>query len=205
MKFKILNIAIVGFCLATSLQQASATIIDFNDVSLGFSNTTTTTQDGYTFTKTNRGMATMGAGYNESYWRGNGTGRLLSWTGPGSESGFTLTDQGGSSFSLLSFDYANGYVSGNDEITSLTLTGLFSGGGTISQSILNDTSNWNTVSMSSAWSNLTSVRFIANGNTNRAMWDNIAVNEAVVPEPSTLAILALGLMGLASRRFKRQS
>ena len=34
--------------------------------------------------------------------------------------------------------------------------------------------------------------------------DNFAYKSVDVPEPSTLAILALGIMGLASRRFKKQ-
>ena len=33
--------------------------------------------------------------------------------------------------------------------------------------------------------------------------DNIIYQSSSIPEPSTLAILALGIMGLASRRFKR--
>jgi len=38
----------------------------------------------------------------------------------------------------------------------------------------------------------------------RELSDNTASAQAV-PEPSTLAIFALGLMGLASRRFKKQA
>ena len=34
---------------------------------------------------------------------------------------------------------------------------------------------------------------------------NIELNSTSVPEPSTLAIFALGIIGLASRRFKKQS
>ena len=34
-------------------------------------------------------------------------------------------------------------------------------------------------------------------------FDNLAVTQ--VPEPSTLAILSLGIMGLASRRFNKKS
>lgn len=37
------------------------------------------------------------------------------------------------------------------------------------------------------------------------LWiDNIIYQMAEVPEPSTLVIFALGIMGLASRRFKKQ-
>lgn len=35
--------------------------------------------------------------------------------------------------------------------------------------------------------------------------DNVVVSSVSVPEPSTLAIFALGMIGLASRRFKKQS
>ena len=39
----------------------------------------------------------------------------------------------------------------------------------------------------------------------QALFDGAQVIAAKIPEPSTLAIFALGLMGLASRRFKKQS
>jgi hypothetical protein len=40
---------------------------------------------------------------------------------------------------------------------------------------------------------------------NFAAIDNMSISTAEVPEPSTLAIFALGLMGLASRRFMKKS
>jgi len=49
-----------------------------------------------------------------------------------------------------------------------------------------------------------SVRDISGGN--ESFWlDGISYVKTPVPESSTLAIFALGLMGLASRRFKKQS
>lgn len=47
----------------------------------------------------------------------------------------------------------------------------------------------------------TFVTTLSNGN----FTDSIEINITQVPEPSTLAVFALGLMGLASRRFKSKS
>ncbi|AAZ25965.1 DVUA0089 family protein [Colwellia psychrerythraea] len=43
------------------------------------------------------------------------------------------------------------------------------------------------------------------GNSSGAYLLNISSTASQVPEPSTLAIFALGIMGLASRKFKKQS
>jgi len=39
--------------------------------------------------------------------------------------------------------------------------------------------------------------------SNGAFFDSIEINISQVPEPSILAVFVLGLMGLASRRFKQ--
>jgi hypothetical protein len=44
-----------------------------------------------------------------------------------------------------------------------------------------------------------------NSNINQTSVSSVLVRSTSVPEPSTLAIFALGIMGLASRRFKKQS
>jgi hypothetical protein len=58
------------------------------------------------------------------------------------------------------------------------------------------------------------LRVAANGYTSTELWganqaialDNLRIGSSVsVPEPSTLAVFTLGLMGLASRKFKKQS
>jgi hypothetical protein len=46
---------------------------------------------------------------------------------------------------------------------------------------------------------------VLNQNAQYLITDNLTFGVTAVPEPSTFAIFALGLMGLASRRFKKQS
>jgi hypothetical protein len=70
-----------------------------------------------------------------------------------------------------------------------------------------------TGSMSTAVSNMSSGAYVYGRGTNydthknrqNANWSTMLVKAANVPEPSTLAIFALGMMGLASRRFKKKS
>ena len=45
---------------------------------------------------------------------------------------------------------------------------------------------------------------VLNQNSNYLITDNLTFGVTAVPEPSTLAIFALGMIGLASRRFKKQ-
>lgn len=47
--------------------------------------------------------------------------------------------------------------------------------------------------------------YTASGEAHRELSYALVRNTTDVPEPSTLAILALGIMGLASRRFKKKS
>jgi hypothetical protein len=63
---------------------------------------------------------------------------------------------------------------------------------------------YQTFMFSPAWSNLTSVNFNYQGDGSNGFFvDDIVVN-AAVPEPSTIALLAAGIMGLGfSRRRLR--
>jgi len=59
-------------------------------------------------------------------------------------------------------------------------------------------------------SNAGTIDFFGNDNYSKSQlwdpqWSVMAVRQTEVPEPSTLAIFALGMMGLASRRFNKKS
>lgn len=150
------------------------------------------------------GMGTLGVDTSTEYWNGNGTGRLLTWSNQSAISGFSLTKVGGGSFSLAAFDFGNGYVSGNDDIESLTVTGYITGGGTITQEISHPRLGIFSYVFGDGWGALDSVVFSASGQDNRAIFDNIVVDGAAVPEPTTLALLGIGLAGLGFGKRKKQ-
>lgn len=177
---------------------ANASLIEFEDFSNNF-NIDNYEEDGFTIKPTNDGLGILEAGYLENYWNGNGSGRLITWTNVGSESGFEISMLNGDLFSLLGFEFGNAYTSGDNFVSYVTLTGLLSNGSTITTNFYTA----GTTTLSDDWLNLTSVKFIANGSDNRAYWDNIVVNSVSVPEPSTLAIFVIGVIGLSSRRLKK--
>jgi hypothetical protein len=127
----------------------------------------------------------------------NGTVHLDSWTNYSFNSVWTLTKQGGGTFSLLGFDFANGYNEPSwyypDDwftVSSLTLTGARSNG-TVTETFAITQRNFQTLTVSPIFNDLTSVQFDAFGPNNRAAYDNIVVGiSQSVPEPATFALPA---------------
>ncbi|MDA9856660.1 PEP-CTERM sorting domain-containing protein [Rubripirellula sp.] len=111
----------------------------------------------------------------------------------------------GSPFSLVSFDYAETYrVFGAG---SVTFTGIFAGGGSINKVVTNDGIFGFETATFAGFNNLSSVSFSFGGSDDvRFQLDNINVNVAAVPEPSSLAMFGIGagVMGLVSIRRRRR-
>ncbi len=147
---------------------------------------------------------------NDTLWPSDGTIHLMSWTNGGSLSGFTMTNTSNSAFSLQSFDFAGGYVSNKKPVNWLSVTGETFGGDTLTTTFNSgiDFSNYTTYTtlFLENYSNLSSVVFTAEGASNRAVFDNFVVDQAVVvPEAETYAMLVAGLslIGLVARRRTR--
>jgi hypothetical protein len=211
MKFKIFNIVIVGLFLATS-SLANAGIITHGYL-------TTDTETNY-ITDTNSGrmytrldafnlniadthmLMTSGAAFDgwsivtadvidEFYNAVLGVasspcdGNLLSGKICGTITGWNSLDFGfGYSSSYTHFTYDNGIIG------RVGLVGIGSSG------VIHDYHNWTS---QTTWQNN------YGPNTTNHINYMLYKDGTAVPEPSTLAIFVLGMIGLASRRFKKQS
>lgn len=189
---------------------AEAITLDFNSMSDNQYWINSTSSQGFTETMGanqggNIGLVTHTDGYGNS----NGTVSLISWTNGGSQSGFTLTSNTTPTFSLSSFDFANGYPNFSSAVSSINMLGTYLDNTTINQSFNASWGSTNFVNLvlSPLFTNVKSVLFTANGSNNRAVWDNIVVNEQQpnqnnVPEPAVLALLTSGLFyfGVVRRR-----
>jgi hypothetical protein len=126
-----------------------------------------------------------------------------------------LSNTDGSLFSVNKIDLTNLVYIGDpskpaDDIATATLIGTFGDGSTISQSYTFQNNNvltandFSTIALA-GFVDLTSFAITASGTLSV---DNIVineVNEANVPEPASLAILGLGLAGVAAARRRKKS
>lgn len=119
-------------------------------------------------------------------------------------SGGMLTAAGGAAFSLHTIDLAQLFVGPNfNEV--LTFTGHLVGGSTVTQSFTvpgqaSGAPVLSTYLFQPTFANLTSVDFAGQ---NHYQFTNVVLNVSAVPEPSALALLgtgALGLIGVNARR-----
>ena len=200
MKFKLLKAAFAGLVMSvSSFANASLITLDFDAFESNSSSYTYYASpfisQGFQFTGNFvvNDYLIHGSGSTEY----TGSAALVAF---GNET-HTLQQTNGSAFDLISLDFSE-TKQNLDNSDTLTFIGNIFGGGTVSQIITPDKIfNIQNVNFS-GFTNLASVVFTIDSGE-ALQFDNIVIRTAEVPEPSTLAILALGLIGLGARRFKK--
>jgi len=204
-------LAVLQFC-ATSAQ--AGLILDFSDIpsgtltvfapysSQGFD--LFSSSGGFVFNSPDTGNgAPQTVGNNPFYAGANGLAAFAPST-------ITLLQSSGDSFSLLSIDLARNFAF--DPAPSVTFTGIFAAGGTISQTFAVTTSSPPLTFQTFDFTGFTGLTAV--------QWDqpsftaglhqfgniNLSPDTSSVPEPSSLALLAIGIVtigGYATRRKSR--
>ncbi len=143
------------------------------------------------------------SGQGGTDFSGNGTTRLTSLN----DSAITISN--GSVFDLTQFSGGESWIQQpHTWATSISVTGFFSGGGSTSQvfdlDLFKDPVNgMETFFLNNNFVNLTSVSFSGLGGNPEFSIDNILVSSATIPEPISIALLGLGLVGIGFSRRKK--
>lgn len=187
---------------------ANATVINFNNNPDDSYFVGSVASNGFVVTP-NDGASNIGTMSNlDGSGMVNGSIYLGLWSNTSARASIVLKNATSVLFSLQSFDFDNAYqnVSGA-RTSSITVVGTRADRTSVSQTFsnLSNVVTFQTYLLNNSFQGLTSVSFNATGGSKvRALFDNITVNAAAVPEPGSLALLGLGILGLVAARKKQQ-
>lgn len=212
METKIIKTVLLGFAMAIS-GAANAVVITFDEYDrFQLVSNTTFTNSGYEFT-TSASTSIFDNTCCRPEFPNNGD--LYLAVNYYSHGGFTLTNADSSAFDLLSFDIAETFMGleSSHWADYVRVEATYADASTFSQDFALDgiqdgsgpANDFQTYLTGNEFTNLQSVHFMGIGDSTSFQGftiDNIDIETTSVPEPTAIALLSLGLIGLGFSRKK---